>query len=197
MTARSRVAPRRGPPALGHAEFAPRVLAWFIDLAAISILHGIVSQEIVGPGFYFLLNGLASQTDSPLVLIWQIIVVGAIEVAAIVLLLVGFLRTLRATPGQRLVGLLTVTSGAGQRLPWLQAVGRCLMLYGPWVAILALPPFFASGLASEYDWVITMPWAIRVAALLWYVALAVTSRAPGGRGFHDLASRSVVVRRAA
>jgi hypothetical protein len=183
----------------------PRFLAWLIDLAAISIIHSIVSQEIVGPGFYFLFTtdgNLGPTTDAFLVQVWRILAVGAVELLLVVGLFAAFIRTLRATPGQRLSGLLTVTSEGGLQLSWGQAVGRCLMLYGPWVAILALPPFLAVGLdtfdpAGELAWVSALPWLVRAAALVWYLALAIaSSRPPDERGFHDLATRSVVVRRA-
>jgi len=201
MTTHSRVAPRAGPPPLGHAEFMPRFLAWLIDLALISFVWGAINQ-LISPGYSLLFNDLGSQTDGPIIYLWRILAVGVVELALILTLEVVFLRTLRATPGQRLVGLLTVTSESGLGLPWPRAVGRAVLCFGPWIAILIVP----SGLGAQLDvlytegqfaWVDTLPLQVRVVAVVWYIGLAISTRSPDSRGFHDLASRSVVVRRAA
>ena len=200
MTARSRVAPRRGPPSLGHAEFAPRLLAWFLDVAGISVLLEVVSSQFIYPVLYELLfSTLGSQTDSGIIYVWTILGIGILELGLIVAFEIVFLQTLRATPGQRLVGLMTVTSESGISLPLSRAVGRAFMLFGPFVAIMVIPPNLGTQLDTTaevgFAWVKVLPWVVRIVALLWYFALAASVRAPDGRGFHDLASRSVVVRR--
>jgi hypothetical protein len=200
VTDRSRVAPQGGwPPE--RAEFAPRLLAWFIDLAGIYVFGNIIGQLLYPVLYVLLQNDLTSQADSPINFIWKTLAIGAVEVALIVALEAFFLRAMGATPGQRLVGLLTVTSESGLALPLSRAVGRAFMLFGPFVAILVVPSALGSQLDvlysdGEFAWVKALPWVLRVASLVWYVALAFTTRAEDGRGFHDLASRSVVVHHA-
>jgi hypothetical protein len=65
--------------------------------------------------------------------------------------------------------------------------------------VLAVPTYlgdqFASGaLEADIGWVYVLPWVVRLAAMAWFAFLVVTVRNdPEGRGFHDLASRSLVV----
>ena len=120
--------------------------------------------------------------------------------ALILVLEVAFLRTLRATPGQQLVGLLTVTSESGLALPLPRAAGRAVLCFGPWIAILVVPQYLGSQFVVTYPegqfaWMDALPWLVRIGAVVWYFGLAMTARSADGRGFHDLASRSVVVDR--
>ena len=198
MTGRSPVARRPGPPPPGDAEFTPRLLSWLIDLAGIEFVHAAIIQ-LVGPGYNVLFNDLGSQADGPIVYVWRVLALGLVELSAILALEVVFLRTLGATPGQRLVGLLTVSSESGLVLPWPHAVGRAVLSFVPWIAILVIPSTLGAQLDVIYEegqfaWVNALPLAVRALAVLWYGALALSMmRAPDGRGFHDLASRSVVV----
>jgi hypothetical protein len=176
----------------------PRVLAWLVDLAGISFVLGAISQFIV-PGYDFLFNDLGSTTDGPIMYVWRVLGIGGVELALVIGLEVAFLRAVGATPGQRLVGLLTVTSESGSILPWSRALGRAALLFGPWIAVLVVPATLGAQLdvideAGQFGWVIALPWIVRVVSIVLYVALATSvMRAPDGRGFHDLASRSVVV----
>jgi uncharacterized RDD family membrane protein YckC len=198
VTARPRMASRRRLPPPEDAEFMPRVLAWLIDLAGISF--GLLAiGQFVGPGYNILFNGLGLQTDSPIVLVWRVLAIGAVELGMILAVEVAFLRTIGATPGQRLVGLRTVASESELSLPWPRAVGRAALLFGPWIAVLVVPATLGVQLdvmdeAGKYAWVDVLPALLRVVAVGWYLVLALSVvRAPDGRGFHDLASRSVVV----
>jgi uncharacterized RDD family membrane protein YckC len=182
------------------AGFASRVLAWIIDLAGLRILFLVASEEVF-VGAFQLLSGsdvLSSQTDSVGVgLLRQLAVGGVIGLVAIGAMSAS-LRILGATPGQRLVGLLTLDS-EGRDLEWSQAVGRSLMLYGPFVAMLIVPAQFAAFIPSfmpdeDMAWAHLVPWVVRAGAIAWYLFLFTTTRNDeDGRGFHDLASRSIVV----
>lgn len=174
-----------------------------IDLAGLWVFYSVIGSELVGIASNFILSdwSLSSTADSLTVQLWRFLGIGGLFGAIGLFIVAAFLRTLRATPGQRLIGVLTVDSGSGVRLGWPQALGRSLMLYGPWMAILVVPPQFVFGfdildLEPTLGWVPALPWVIRALALGWYAVLvATTSSAADGRGFHDLSSRSVVVGR--
>jgi uncharacterized RDD family membrane protein YckC len=177
----------------------PRFLAWLIDLAGITFMLGAIGQ-FVGPPVSFVFNDLGSQTDGPSSVVWRVLALGVFELAVILATEVVFLRTINATPGQRLVGLRTIASESELGLPWPGALGRAALLFGPWIATLVLPTSFSVQLhvfdeAGEFAWAFALPGVAQIVAVVLYVALAVSvMRAPDGRGFHDLASRSVVVR---
>jgi hypothetical protein len=184
-----------------RAGFASRVLAWIIDLAGLRIMFLVASEEVF-VGAFQLLSGsdvLSSQTDSVGVgLLRQLAVGGVIGLVAIGAMSAS-LRILGATPGQRLVGLLSLDSEGRDRLEWSQAVGRSFMLYGPFVAMLIVPAQFAAFIPSfipdeDMAWAHLVPWVVRAGAIAWYLFLFTTTRNDeDGRGFHDLASRSIVV----
>ncbi|HET6744310.1 MAG TPA: RDD family protein [Candidatus Limnocylindria bacterium] len=183
------------------ADFATRALAWLIDLAALWIAFTFLNTQLASVFFNLAFGDvglLRSQTDSVVVYVWQTLAVGiAFGLVGLFLMAVS-LRTLMGTPGQTILGLLTADSESGTGLGWPQAIGRSAMLYGPWVVVLAVPTYladqFAGALGADIDWVYVLPWVVRVAAIAWFAFLVVTVRNdPDGRGFHDLASRSMVV----
>ena len=199
MTSPSRGGTRQSKPPPEAAEFLPRLLGWLIDLAGISFMLGAISQ-FIGPPVSVVFSELGSQTDGLNFVVWRVLVLGAVELAVILAMEVVFLRTIHATPGQRLVELRTIASESDLGLPWPRALGRAALLFGPWIATLVLPTSFSVQIhvfdeAGEFAWAYAFPWVAQVVAVVSWVALAVsTRRAPDGRGFHDLASRSVVVR---
>ena len=202
MTEEADVPPEIAGQEVPPVDLATRVLAWLIDIAALWVAYTFVNFDAAGVVYRLVFGSdglLGSQTDSVLAYLWQVAAFGVVVGLIGLFLMALSLRTLMGTPGQTILGLLAADSETGMHLRWPQAIGRSAMLYGPWLAALALPTYLGDqiapfALSADIGWIYVLPWAVRVAATAWFAFLLVTVRNdPEGRGFHDLASRSVVV----
>jgi uncharacterized RDD family membrane protein YckC len=153
--------------ALAPAAVAPRLIAYIIDLivvwmCGVFILGGIVSDGTIVGG-----------------------ITRALIYAVFNFLYFGYSWTAwRASPGQRILGLMTVNAADGAALVWNQATRRWAFLFGPSV----LNSFFQfTGLS-----------AIVTILLICYgiYLLYTTATDPGKQGFHDKQASTIVVAKA-
>lgn len=157
--------------ALAPAAMGARVIAFIVDVVVLSILLGILSL-IVG--------------DVTIVgTITRLIIFGAL----------GFLyyayswTTSRASPGQRFLGLMTVTAADGAALTWSQATMRWAYLFGPSLLSNLFNPNLVGGPVSTL---------IGLVVLGYYIYLLyTTANDPKRQGLHDKQAGSLVVVKAA
>jgi len=155
--------------ALAPAAVATRVIAYIID----AIILGICGLLIVG------------------IIITDATIVGTLA-KAIIYAVLGFLyfgytwTAWRATPGQRILGLMTVDATSGAALTWNQAIMRWAFLFGPSVLNSLFP--VGGGLGALVSLVI----------LAYYIYLLyTTSTDPRKQGLHDKQANTLVITKTA
>lgn len=153
--------------ALSPAALTPRIIALIID----AIILGISGIIVVG------------------IIVGDVSIVGAV-IRGILFAALGFLyygyswTAWRATPGQRVMGLLTVNAADGAALTWNQAMMRWAYLFGPSVVSNLFSAQTGSGLGA----------IIGLVVLGYYVYLLyTTAQDPKRQGFHDKQAGSLVV----
>ncbi len=194
---------RRQPPVPGvvYAELPLRAAAFLIDLTLVGVVGGILSpaaqqlvDAVLSADAAFL--GITARTALEFQVLPILIHAGSSAVVA-----VWFWLRFRATPGQMMLGLFTVTRTEGLPLGRSQALLRWLLLFGPATiltgsgsaALLYLRAAVAEGDARGANLVAA---TITVVALAWYGLLAASIAGDRrGRGLHDKLAGSVVVRR--
>jgi uncharacterized RDD family membrane protein YckC len=155
--------------ALAPAAVATRVIAYIID----AIILGICGIIIVG------------------IIISDTTIVGtlakAIAYAVLGFLYFGYTWTAwRATPGQRVLGLMTVDATSGAAITWNQAILRWAFLFGPSVLNSLFP--VGGGLGFLVSLVI----------LAYYIYLLYsTATDPRKQGLHDKQANTLVTAKAA
>jgi uncharacterized RDD family membrane protein YckC len=124
-------------------------------------------------------------------LIGDLTIVGSV-IRAILFAVLGFLYygyswiTWRATPGQRVMGLMTVNAADGAALTWNQATMRWAYLFGPSVLsnLFTTPNQIGGGLSS----------IVGLVVLIYYIYLLyTTAQDPKRQGLHDKQANSLVV----
>ena len=150
--------------ALAPAAVATRVIAFIID----AIILGLCSAVI---------GAIIGDTS----------IVGGIT-RAIIYGVLGFVyfgytwTAWRASPGQRILGLMTVNEADGAALTWNQATMRWAFLFGPSVLNSIFP--VGGGLGAIVSLVI----------LAYYIYLLYTAATdPRKQGFHDKQATSLVI----
>ncbi|MDQ2915123.1 MAG: RDD family protein [Chloroflexota bacterium] len=153
--------------ALAPAALAPRIIALIID----GLVLGICGILIVG----IFVNDVSIVGS----------VIRGILFAALGFLYYGYTWTAwRATPGQRLMGLLTVNAADGAALTWNQAMMRWAYLFGPSVVSNLFSAQTGSGLGA----------IVGLVVLGYYIYLLyTTAQDPRRQGFHDKQAGSLVV----
>ena len=151
--------------ALAPAAVATRVIAYIID----AIILGLCGIVILG------------------LIINDVTIVGTVT-RAIIYAVLGFLyfgytwTAWRATPGQRILGLMTVDATSGPALTWNQATMRWAFLFGPSVLNSLFP--VGGALGSLVSLVI----------LGYYIYLLYTTATdPRKQGLHDKQSNTLVI----
>lgn len=212
MTSELAPARRRRPvPAptisIGAANLQLRFLAWLIDIVLITFTVDLVVNEIVKvPVTSWLQRLVSSSPENPYndiaLTYWvpaSIMFVSTLVLSA--LIVVPALRLLRATPGQRLMRLMTVPASGAGRVGAGSALARVFILFAPWAAVhsfqfaIGFDPAFL-GDSPSVGLISTLPWVIRGLALAWYGVLAISiATTPSGSALHDRFTGSIVLRR--
>lgn len=155
--------------ALAPAAVATRVIAYIID----AIILGICGIVILG------------------LIISDVTIVGTIT-RAIIYGILGFLyfgytwTAWRATPGQRILGLMTVNDADGAALTWNQAIMRWAYLFGPSLFSSLFPVGGALGAL------------ISLIVLGYYIYLLYTTATDARKqGFHDKQTSTLVITKTA
>ena len=155
--------------ALAPAAVVTRVIAYIID----AIILGILGIVVLG------------------IIVNDVTIVGSI-IRAVIYAVLGFLyfgytwTAWKASPGQRILGLMTVNAADGAALTWNQATMRWAFLFGP--SILNSLFQLGGGLSS----------IVNLIVLVYYIYLLYTTATdPRKQGFHDKQATSLVIAKTA
>lgn len=172
-----------GPtPGVAYADLVPRVVAYIIDALILGIGYGVVWSVVLTA--LFVTGGFGG------------VLIGAIlgGVLLLVASAVYFIYTwtsMRASPGQKMLGLETVNAADGATLTQNQAITRWLYLFGPSI----LSAIFSWSAAAEVGFLSSL---VSLAVLAYYIYLLYTAaNDPKRQAFHDKQSGTVVVKRTA
>ena len=197
---RATIAPGADPPALGvrFAELPIKALAFMLDVLFIQVLVTMLQQVDQFVANETILSSTGGVTDQALQSWVAFGIPGLLILAILGVLQVYFWRVFRASPGQLVVGLYTLRASEGTALSKRRAFVRWLLLFAPmWVVSTApwLGVVLHYGISTAFD--ATTVQGICVALpVVWYLIIALTIGINGrGRGLHDRAAASVVVRR--
>jgi uncharacterized RDD family membrane protein YckC len=166
--------PAQPGPAAGivYAGFGVRLVAYILDGILLAIVESILGAIVIGTSFA---TGSLSYGS-------------LIGLAVINLVLSGayFIYTwtrMRASPGDRLLGIMVLNAADGSPLTMNQAAMRWLVLAGP--GALATLVSYGAGAGA----------IISLLVFVWYIYLAwSTATDPKRQGFHDKYVQSVVVK---
>ena len=155
--------------ALAPAAVVTRVIAYIID----AIILGILGIVILG------------------IIVNDVTIVGSV-IRAVIYAVLGFLYfgytwiTWKASPGQRILGLMTVNAADGAALTWNQATMRWAFLFGP--SILNSLFQLGGGLSS----------IVNLIVLVYYIYLLYTTATDARKqGFHDKQANTLVIAKTA
>lgn len=168
-----------GPAAgIAYADLGIRIGAYIIDVVIFAVAFTVFAGVILGA--LALGGGVAGVIIGFLILV-------AFEVAFSAVYFIYTWTQLRASPGQKMLGLETVNAADGATLTQAQAIRRWLYLFGPFVALSAIQLVVGTTLGS-----------LASLASLGYLIYLVytTNQDPKRQGFHDHAANTVVVKRA-
>lgn len=152
--------------ALAPAAVTTRVIAFIIDAIILGLCSALLS-----------------------VIIGDTTIVGGI-MRAIIYAALGFLyfgytwTTWRASPGQRILGLMTVHDADGAALTWNQAITRWAYLFGPSILNSLFGNQIGGGLGA----------LVSLVVLAYYIYLLYTAATDARKqGLHDKQSTSLVI----
>ncbi|HET7677801.1 MAG TPA: RDD family protein [Candidatus Limnocylindrales bacterium] len=179
--------PAAGPAGFYYADVPNRAIAYIIDaiiLFVINIVVGIVLAAIIGPTVS--LNANATDPNNLVTVNYGATLIGAIVSTAISgAYFVYTWTSMRASPGQKILGMQVGNESDGATLTMNQAVTRWILLGAPFGLASALNPLPVIGLL------------IGLAGLVWFIALLVTTaQSPTKQGLHDRYAHTVVVKAA-
>ncbi len=162
-----------GPAAgIAYAGFGVRLVAYIVDGILLGIVETILGSLILGAS-------LATGTLN----YGLLLVLALIDLALSAAYFIYTWTRMRASPGDRLFGLMVLNAADGSPLTTNQATMRWLLLAGP--GALATLGTFGAGIGI----------LISLLVFLWYIYLAwTTATDPKRQGFHDKYVSSVVVK---
>jgi uncharacterized RDD family membrane protein YckC len=167
-----------GPTAgIAYADLPIRIGAYLIDGIILGI--GIVLVYTILAGFLLFGGGFGG------LLIFAVIA-GVLSLAASAIYFVYTWTTMKASPGQRMLGLMTVNEADGSALTQNQAITRWAILSGPWIVGFVFNQVYSYSIFGLL---------ISLAGLGWTVYLLyTTANDPKRQGFHDKYAKTVVVK---
>ena len=168
-------------PAAGivYADLTNRIIAFVIDWVILIIVGFVVNLVLLTAFLATLFT-----TGSALFLLLSVVVL-VINVFLAAIYFVYTWTTMKASPGQRILGLMTVTEADGSALSTSAAIARFVIMFAP---------SYIAGLAST-----VIPGIIGLilsfAGLAWTIYLIyTTANDPKRQGFHDHYAKSVVIK---
>ena len=172
-----------GPAAgIAYADLGIRIGAYLIDVV-ILVLIGIVVNAIL----VAILIGSIFTVGSGAAVIGGLIIL-AINVALGAIYFIYTWTTMKASPGQRMLGLMTVNEADGNALTQNQAITRYLVMFAPGY-IGALASTVVGGIVGLILSLVGLGWTIYL--------IYTTANDPKRQGYHDKMAQSVVVKPAA
>lgn len=168
-----------GPAAgIAYADLGVRIGAYIIDLIILFI--GIVIVNAILFSFAFLGGGFGA-------LVVVALVAGVINLVISAVYFVYTWTTMKASPGQRMLGLLTVNEADGAALSQNQAISRWALLSAPSIVGLVFQQALSYGnILGLLVFLIGVGWTLYL--------LYTTANDPKRQGFHDKYAKSVVVK---
>ncbi|MFL5775096.1 MAG: RDD family protein [Chloroflexota bacterium] len=169
-----------GPAAgIAYADLTNRLIAYIID-AVILVVIGIVVNLVLLTTFIATLF----TTGSAIFLLLSVAVL-VIDVLLAGIYFVYTWTNMKASPGQRILGMMTVSETDGSALTFNQALARFVIMFAPgYVASLA-SSVIGGGLGL----------LLSFAGLAWTIYLIyTTANDPKRQGFHDHYAHSVVIK---
>ena len=180
-------APVAGPAGYVYADVPNRIIAYIIDailLAIIGFIVNLILGGIIGPSVCF--NPAATNPNDVFAVNY-----GATLIYSLVNLVISgayFVYTwtrMRASPGQRVLGMQVGNERDGATLTLNQALTRWVLLGAPLGLISALAGISGLGVL------------IALLGLIWFIVLIVTTaQSPTKQGLHDRYAHTVVVKAA-
>jgi uncharacterized RDD family membrane protein YckC len=172
-----------GPAAgIAYADLGIRIGAYIIDLVILVIVGFVVNLLLVA----ILIGALFTAGTGGAAVVGLVILIVNVLIAGIYFVYTW--TTMKASPGQRMLGLMTVSEADGSALTQNQAITRYLVMFAPgYIASLAssIVPGFLGLLLS----LVGLGWTIYL--------IYTTANDPKRQGFHDKYAKSVVVKPAA
>jgi len=170
-----------GPaPGVAYADLVQRIIAYIIDAILLSVVYVILAAILVP--ILFVSGGLTGALIA-------LVVLGGLYLVGSAVYFIYTWTAMRASPGQRVLGLETVSAADGSTLTRDQAIRRWAYLFGPSV----VSTVFQFTLAGELGLLSSL---VSLLVLLYYIYLLYTaSQSPKRQGFHDVQSNTVVIKR--
>lgn len=173
------VVAERGPaPGVEYAELPVRIGAYIIDAVILFFGYLIVATVLVAA---LVISGAWFVT-------W--VLIALIYAAGSAIYFIWSWTNLRASPGQKILNLETVSASQGATLTRPEAVRRYLYLFGP----LLLAQVFSFGGGFAFPALGYLVSLVSFAYSIWLVYTV--SQSAKRQGFHDVQANTVVVRRA-
>jgi uncharacterized RDD family membrane protein YckC len=172
-----------GPAAgIEYADLTNRIIAFIIDGVILAIVGFVVNLVLLTTFIAAIVT-----TGSALFLLLSVVVL-VVDVLLAGIYFVYTWTNMKASPGQRLLGLMTVSETDGATLTFNQALARFVIMFAPgYVASLASTVI--PGLLGLL---------LSLAGLAWTIFLIyTTANDPKRQGFHDHYAHSVVIKQAA
>lgn len=169
-----------GPTAgIAYAELGIRIGAYIIDLVILVIVGIIVNAILVAIliGALFATGGGGAAIVGLLILVVNVLIAG--------IYFVYTWTSMKASPGQRMLGLMTVNEADGSALTQNQAITRYLVMFAPGY-IASLASNVVGGVVGLLLSLVGLGWTIYL--------IYTTANDPKRQGFHDKYAKSVVVK---
>ncbi len=171
-----------GPaPGVAYADVVTRVIAYIIDAILLSILFTVVGVTLI-LGILFSALGLAGALVG-------FVLLSVLYLGASAIYFIYTWTTMRASLGQKVLGLETVNAADGATLTRDQAIRRWAFLFGP-SALATVANFALTGSLGILGSLLSLA-AFGYSIYLLYTVTQSTKR----QGFHDVQASTVVVKR--
>jgi uncharacterized RDD family membrane protein YckC len=179
-----------GPaPGIAYADLGIRIGAYIIDAVILSIAYFVV-MSILGAFFVTSLFTIGFGLLAILVIILGVVYLGGSAVY-----FVYTWTTMRASPGQKMLGLETVNAGNGATLTRPQAIRRWAFLFGV-QAIVTVLQLGSGWFVYAFGTMGILSMLLSLAGLAYTLYLLyTTSQSSKRQGFHDIQAGSVVIKR--
>jgi uncharacterized RDD family membrane protein YckC len=179
-----------GPaPGIAYADLGIRIGAYIIDAVILTIAFWII---------FFILGTIFVTSVFSVGLgigLFLIVILLAVYVLGSAVYFVYTWTTMRASPGQKMLGMETVNAGNGATLTQTQAIRRWAFLFGP-QAIVTVLQIGSGWFVYSFGAMGILSLLLSLASLAYVVYLLYTTSQSGKRqGFHDMQANSVVIKR--
>ena len=168
-------------PAAGivYADLTNRIIAYIIDLVILVIVGFVVNLVLLTAFIATLVS-----TGSAIFLLLSVVVL-VINVLLAAIYFIYTWTTMKASPGQRILGLMTVSETDGSALTMNAAIARYVIMFAP--------SYIASLASTVIPGILGL--LISLAGLAWTIFLIYTvANDPKRQGFHDHYAHSVVIK---